>query len=83
MEAALGVGASDEALAVLRAVGEGDAEVTRSDLAGRVQVDDLDDVLHRLVKAGYLAGPTRSGALDDDASFGLLPAGRVALRTGG
>lgn len=72
----------DQSLAVLKAVGDADAEVTRSDLAGRVQTTDaLDEILARLVRAGYLAGPPKPNALDDEASFGLLPAGRVALRT--
>jgi DNA-binding IclR family transcriptional regulator len=70
---------SDLAIRVMEAVATNDGEATASEIA-QATGDDADAVkqeLAALVRTGHLAGPPRA---EGEVSYGLLPAGRVALR---
>jgi hypothetical protein len=70
---------SDVALRVLQAVSNNDGEATAADIV-RQSGDDpaaVKQELASLVRTGHLAGPPRGKG---EVSYGLLPAGRVALR---
>lgn len=72
---------NDRAVRVLEAVSRTDGEATVTDIT-EVTGDSEDDVLEELsalVRSGHLAGSPRAEG-EAGSSFGLLPAGRAALR---
>jgi hypothetical protein len=72
---------SDNAVLVLRAVSENDGEATIAEIAAAVGSEDAArEELEALVRSGHLAGPPRTDRAVTDLSYGLLPAGRAALR---
>jgi DNA-binding IclR family transcriptional regulator len=70
---------SDLALRVLDAVAKNDGEATADEIARATGDDEaaVEKELAALVRTGHLAGPPRA---TEQVSYGLLPAGRVALR---
>lgn len=70
---------SDLALRVLQAVAGNDGEATAQEIASQTgdEVAAVEQELTSLVRTGHLAGPPRA---EGEVSYGLLPAGRVALR---
>ena len=72
---------SDLAVQVLRAVSENDGEATLEELGASLgSRDEVSRELDALVKTGHLAGPPRTAREASELSYGLLPAGRAALR---
>ncbi len=72
---------SDNAILVLQAVSENDGEATIGEIAEAVGGEDAArEELEALVKSGHLAGPPRTDRAVTELSYGLLPAGRAALR---
>lgn len=73
---------SDTALRVLEAVATNDGEATASEIVAAVgdQGDEgtVRGLLDELVRSGHLAGSLRGGG--SNTGYGLLPAGRAALR---
>lgn len=70
---------SDLALRVLEAVSSNDGEATAGDVIEATGDEQaaVEQELAALVRSGHLAGPPRT---KEEISYGLLPAGRVALR---
>lgn len=70
---------SDLALRILEAVAKNDGEATVDEIAAATGdgMDEVGSELGALVRSGHLAGPPRT---TEEVSYGLLPAGRVALR---
>jgi DNA-binding IclR family transcriptional regulator len=72
---------SDRAVAVLEAVARNDGEATVEEIVQAVGDEaGAREELHQLVRSGHLAGPPRTDRAEGELSFGLLPAGRAALR---
>jgi hypothetical protein len=72
---------SDRALKVLAAVARNDGEATLTEVAEAVGGEDAArEELDALVRTGHLAGSPRSARAVEEHSYGLLPAGRAALR---
>jgi hypothetical protein len=72
---------SDDAVRVLRAVSENDGEATIEEIVDVVgDEESARRELEALVKTGHLAGPPRTDRAMAELSYGLLPAGRAALR---
>jgi DNA-binding IclR family transcriptional regulator len=70
---------SDLALRVLEAVAKNDGEATGEEIAEATgdEPGAVEHELAALVRTGHLAGPPRTR---EAVTYGLLPAGRVALR---
>lgn len=72
---------SDRAVQVLQAVSENDGEASIQEIAAVVGDEDgAREELEALVRTGHLAGPPRTDRAVTELSYGLLPAGRAALR---
>ena len=72
---------SDRAVIVLEAVARNDGEATVAEIAEAVGDEaGAREELETLVRSGHLAGPPRSVRAEGELSYGLLPAGRAALR---
>ena len=72
---------SDRAVTVLQAVAENDGEATVAEVAAAVGDEEgAREELATLVRSGHLAGPPRTDRAESELSYGLLPAGRAALR---
>lgn len=72
---------SDRAVAVLAAVSQNDGEATVTEIVEAVGDEaGAREELESLVRSGHLAGPPRGSRVEAELSYGLLPAGRAALR---
>lgn len=72
---------SDRAVAILEAVSRNDGEATVAEVAEAVGDESgVREELAALVRSGHLAGPPRTDRAEGELSYGLLPAGRAALR---
>ena len=72
---------SGRAVTVLETVARNDGEATVEEVVEAVGDDaGAREELDALVRSGHLAGSPRSERREYDPTYGLLPAGRAALR---